>query len=260
MDQTLTDFGEAKCPIWMKQMLDYMINMSYNIGCMKTPAIFFKKLFNAYRSTQLKYKATEPASEVVPMFLKYAECRIINIMYNKICEKFVANNTLTSPITLNDIESISNNDILSITCPTIFTGYHYIFAVVNNNKVDIYQSYGNRPLYYTNLDLNEFKSHLTNMAHIQGLPKDEALLAIKAFEQKIYLNDFDTLIHRQTDEDLTYDDVLNELYENFILKRENNFDVKVYKFNHSDCFEGGKRKRKTKKNRKLKYKKYSKRR
>ena len=80
----ITTFGEASCPVWMKEMFDNIISISEKIGCMETPAVFFKKLFREYRKRQLSYNIFEPANEATPMLLKFAECRLVNIMYNKI--------------------------------------------------------------------------------------------------------------------------------------------------------------------------------
>jgi hypothetical protein len=265
MNDSITKFQNIECPVWMKDMLDRMINISNDISCMLNPATYFNKLFGKYKSEIMRYRSIEPIDNRIPTFLAYVECRIIYTMFNSICDKFVKNEVLYPKISLTNISDISANDILLIRCPTIFTSYHFIFAVVdkNANNVYIYQSFGNRKLYRIVLNLEEFKINLHNMQTIKNYPKEQALILIKEFEEKIYDNNFDELFDKElntNDDDdikLDKDEIIDDYYERNILQNENQFQVDVYRFNHTNCptFGGNKRrtrKRKYKKNKSLK--------
>jgi hypothetical protein len=252
MNNSISKFQDIECPVWMKDMLDNMIIMANDIFCMSNPADYFNKLFGKYKSQIIRYRSTEPIDKTIPKFLAYAECRIIYTMFNTICDKFVKNGVLFPKTSLIDISDISANDILSIRCPTIFTSYHFIFAVVDKNAkyVYIYQSFGNRKLYRLVLPLEEFKINLQNMHNIKNYPKEQALNLIKEFEKKIYDNDFDQLFDKEvntnnddSDINLDKDELIDEYYQRNIIQNENQFQVDIFKFNHTDCPTiGGKRK------------------
>lgn len=268
MNDSISKFQDIECPVWMKDMLDKMIYIADDISCMLNPADYFNKLFGKYKSQIIRYRLTEPIDNSIPKFLAYAECRIIYTMFNTICDKFVKNGVLfpkTSLISIG-ISDISANDILSIRCPTIFTSYHFIFAVVDKNAkyVYIYQSFGNRKLYRLIITLEEFKINLHNMQTIKNYPREQALILIKEFEKKIYDNNFDELFDKElntNDDDndirLDKDEIIDDYYERNILQNQNQFQVDVYRFNHTNCptFGGNKRKTYKKKTYKRKYRK-----
>ena len=133
----------------------------------------------------------------------------------------------------------------------------YITAVVgiNGTYVDIYQSYGNNVLYDKRLNTDEFKQHLKNMKNIATYPREQAIAMVKGFERRVYDNDFDAKFEDMANEynEDNKDELIDELFNRFIIDRTNTFSVKVYKFEHSDCPAGGKRKkRKTHKKSNLK--------
>lgn len=260
-----TEFEGSKCPLWMADMLEKMVRIARQ-KCMKTPQQFFRELFGRYINEKIKYGATEPSPHELPKFLQDAECKLINLMYNKICNIFVDKGVLSPPqeLQFNNnfteetdylIDSITNNDILSIDCPTIFTGYHFITAVVSisGRFVDIYQSFGNRMLYRNMLSIEKFKQHLKNMKNITIYPREQALAMVKGFERQIYDNDFDAIFEDMANEDtgtiiIPKEELIDDAFDKFIINRQSSFSIKIYKFEHSDCLRGGgKRKRKTNK-------------
>lgn len=284
MDNSQTIFEGFKCPLWMKEMLDRMVTISNGMKCMKTPESYFRSLYGQYKYEKLKFKATEPSSEItLHKFLEDVECKIINLMYNKICEKFVSNGVLSTPIELpfngnfteetdSLIDSITNNDILSIDCPTIFTGYHFIFAVVSSNglMVNIYQSFGNRVLYKNTLPIEKFKQHLKNMKNIKTYPREKALEMVKAFEDEVYLSNFDQKFDEMANEDsdtksvdsvedesIPKEELIDDMFDRLILQRDTTISIKLYKFNHSDCDDiiGGKKRKRNKTHKKSNSKK-----
>jgi hypothetical protein len=261
----ITHFEGAHCPLWMKQMLDKMVTIADDILCMKTPKLYFIRLFGKYLYESMKY----PLEKSLPHFLQYAECSIINLMFNKICRKFVNIGVLTAPVKIDFhrdftprtdylIDQIEENDILSIDCPTIFTTYHFIFAVVGRDNVNIYQSFGNVPLYRNRLSLEEFKQQLKNMKNIRTYPRDEALRMIEDFETNVYLIDYHARFNEllrdvnknigsDSDDDndpITMEELIDENYQRNIVTREREFSINVYKFIRSNCppSTGGKRK------------------
>lgn len=264
MDNTPTKFAGIECPEWMKNMLDKMIINANNIKCFINPDRYFKNLYGKYSSEKMKFRATEPYDASYPKFLEFAECRIIYTMYKTICNNLMAKGLLSSSTPLNNIQYIESNDILLIQCPTIFASYHFIFAVVDTTgtNVNIYQSYGNKPLYNITLNLEEFKQHLQNMQNIKTYSKEQALSMIKGFEKRVYGNDFDTMVKNQTmssdsDDELSSQEIIDDLYERYIRMPENPFKIDLYKFLKSDCLPSGGKKRKTKKRRHKKHPKKS---
>lgn len=268
MDKSPTKFKGVECTVWMKEMLDKMLQIAREIKCFINPARYFKTLYTKYTYQRMKFRATEPYNPDYPSFLEYAECRIIYTMYNSICQEFVTKGLLSPSESLTNINAIEPSNILLIQCPTIFASYHFIFVVVDTvgEKVDIYQSYGNRSLYNLTLDFNEFKQHLENMQNIKSYPKQQALSMIKGFEKRVYGNNFDLLVQQQikstdseSDNDISSEEIIDDLYNRYIVMQENPLQIQIYKFLHSDCSTGGKRKRKTIKKRTKKFLKKSRR-
>lgn len=264
MDISIDKFEGIECPVWMREMLIEMVKKANQITCMKDPSYFFRKVFGYYRMLKIRYKSTEKFDPNLPKFLTFAECRIINKMYNSICKRFIESGVLTEMNNIININDITSNDILSIQCPTLFAGYHFLFAIVNSSgdKVDIYQSYGNKPLYFIRLELPIFKQYLNNLKNIKNEPKEQALDHMKEIEINLYGNNVDELIDNQIksyedQDDITSKEIMEDYFDRFILNNEDAFKIDMYKFNHSDCKQeqvAGKMKKNKTKKRKRKYK------
>ena len=97
-----------------------------------------------------------------PDFLKYVECELSNKLFKEILirsEKYNINENIT-------IQQIQPNDILLIKCPSIFAPYHFINAVVNEEKtsVSIFQSFGSSMrLHKIEMDYNTFHNYLLSL-------------------------------------------------------------------------------------------------
>ena len=97
-----------------------------------------------------------------PDFLKYVECELSNKLFEEILirsEKYNINENIK-------IHEIQPNDILLIQCPSIFAPYHFINAVVNEEKtsVSIFQSFGSSMrLHKIEMDYNTFHNYLLSL-------------------------------------------------------------------------------------------------
>lgn len=269
MNWTPTEFEGRRCPKWIKEQLDKMVRVSTEIGCMKYPSIFFNNFYIKYLREKINYRATEEFDPRTRPFLE-AECSIMDAMFRKITSRFLR---IEPPVlrdigNIENIDEITDNDILFIRCPTIFAGYHFIFAVVNKKGtfVDVYQAYGARPLYrIQKIPIENFKNHLKFLKDIRSFPQEQAIPSMVFIEENLYQTDiykkfkdyFDEL-NRNIEEGAIEDDETDprtvEEYITFyfgenITKTENNFSIQCLKFVRSDCqTTGGKsRKRKVKK-------------
>jgi hypothetical protein len=238
MDNTPTKFEGVECPEWMKNMLDKMIKIADGTRIFINPARYFKLLYGKYILEKMRFRATESYEHKFPKFLEYAECRIIYTMYKKICNNLVTRGILSRSKPLNNMQHIDSNDILLIQCPSFFASYHFIFAVVNSSRenVNIYQSYGNKPLYNITINLPEFKQHLQNMQNLKYYTKEHALSMIKYFEKRVYGNDFDSMVKSQmtdnidSDDDMVSEEIIDYLYDRYIMMQEIPFRIDLYKF------------------------------
>lgn len=126
---------------------------AYNIAKTITPSqnarIYMDELFNSYRNKM----------DIEPNFLERIECFLIKNLFEKIVKEtglYFDNGQI-------EIKDIKENDILFITCPEILSEYHYITAVISEDKteVDIYQSFGaSIKLYKLTLPFNDFIGYL----------------------------------------------------------------------------------------------------
>ena len=97
-----------------------------------------------------------------PDFLKFVECELSNKLFKEILirsEKYNINENIK-------IHEIQPNDILLIQCPSIFAPYHFINAVVNEEKtsVSIFQSFGSSMrLHKIEMDYNKFQNYLISL-------------------------------------------------------------------------------------------------
>jgi hypothetical protein len=275
MDWSQTEFEGHRCPLWMKESLDKMVRLSVEMGCMKSPRQFFTKLYGKYKFEKTRYRATEGVDPEARPFLE-AECSVMDKMYRKICSRFeteVQPPVLTNMGSLTNIEDIEANNILFIRCPTIFAGYHFMFAVVNEtgNFVDIYQAYGTKPLYkIRGIPLEIFQSYLKFLKNIKTISQEEALYLMIYIEENLYntnikqkTDDYFEQIARNieeglieenedSDEDITDPKTPEEYiklnFMNNVINNDVNLTVEVLKFNYSDCQQtAGRTKRKYKK-------------
>lgn len=97
-----------------------------------------------------------------PNFLKYVECELSNKLFKEILtrsNKYDINHHIT-------IQNIQPNDILLIQCPSIFAPYHFITAVINEERtsVSIFQSFGSSMrLHKIEMDYNKFETYLLSL-------------------------------------------------------------------------------------------------
>jgi len=97
-----------------------------------------------------------------PDFLKFVECELSNKLFKEILirsEKYNINENIK-------IHEIQPNDILLIQCPSIFAPYHFINAVINEDKtsVSIFQSFGSSMrLHKIEMDYNTFQNYLLSL-------------------------------------------------------------------------------------------------
>ena len=97
-----------------------------------------------------------------PNFLKYVECELSNKLFKEILtrsNKYDTNQNIT-------IQNIQPNDILLIQCPSIFAPYHFITAVINEERtsVSIFQSFGSSMrLHKIEMEYNRFETYLLSL-------------------------------------------------------------------------------------------------
>jgi hypothetical protein len=97
-----------------------------------------------------------------PNFLKYVECELSNKLFKEILtrsNKYDINHHIT-------IQNIQPNYILLIQCPSIFAPYHFITAVINEERtsVSIFQSFGSSMrLHKIEMDYNKFETYLLSL-------------------------------------------------------------------------------------------------
>ena len=96
-----------------------------------------------------------------PDFLKYVECELSNKLFKEILTRSEKYN-----IKEIKIEEIQPNDILLIECPSIFAPYHFINAVINEEKtsVSIFKSFGSSMrLHKIEMNYNTFQNYLLSL-------------------------------------------------------------------------------------------------
>ena len=97
-----------------------------------------------------------------PNFLKFVECELSNKLFKEILTRSKKYNIKENI----KIEEIQPNDILLIKCPSIFAPYHFINAVINEEKtsVSIFQSFGSSMrLHKIEMDYNTFQNYLLSL-------------------------------------------------------------------------------------------------
>jgi hypothetical protein len=236
---TATNVAGLYCMPWLNDMIRKFELLAKEIKCFASPSQYFRKLFAKYRFERQK-------SNYAQGFLDTAECRVINTVYHNICEHWVHKGALMPATPLDSIDEAQEGDVISIRCPTIFTGYHFIFAVVGKKTVDIYQSYGyTRPLYKIGgLSTMEFKRLINNMRDMTG-PLDENLKKMKEIEEKIYGTKYEEQMHkelreinRSSDSDgikVEREELETELFQKNVVQTSEDFGMAVYKFVRSVC-------------------------
>ena len=97
-----------------------------------------------------------------PNFLKFVECELSNKLFKEML-------TLSKKYNIKEnikIHEIQPNDILLIQCPSIFAPYHFINAVINEEKtsVSIFQSFGSSMrLHKIEMNYNTFQNYLLSL-------------------------------------------------------------------------------------------------
>ena len=97
-----------------------------------------------------------------PNFLKFVECELSNKLFK---EMLTRSNKYNIKENIK-IQEIQPNDILLIQCPSIFAPYHFINAVINEEKtsVSIFQSFGSSMrLHKIEMDYNKFQNYLLSL-------------------------------------------------------------------------------------------------
>lgn len=226
------------CMPWLNYMIRKFILLAKEIKCFTKPQLYFLKLF-------AKYKYERRKSNFAQGFLDTAECRVVNTVYHNICEHWVNQGVLAPAEPLDSIRKMGEGDVISIRCPTIFTGYHFIFAIVGKNTVDIYQSYGyTRPLYQIRgLSTEEFKRMVDNMGDLgKRSYSQETIEIVKEIEEKIYGTKYEDQMKRELREinrsngsegtmnEIGKEEMETELFQKNVAQTAAEFEMAVYRF------------------------------
>lgn len=210
-----------------------------------------------------------------PNFLKYVECELSNKLFKEILtrsNKYDINQNIT-------VQNIQPNDILLIQCPSIFAPYHFITAVINEERtsVSIFQSFGSSMrLHKIEMDYNRFETYLLslNMYKNEGrefIDDYKMMLPIESNLYGINVPDYIATNEAQyTEEDNIYDEddeddnriiqnsKLIGLFTRYYEELERIHTINNYRLNITAYRvkppNGGKRKRKTRKTVKLRKK------
>ena len=239
---------------------------------------------NSYIYLDEIYQVFHARIESDPEFLKKVECLYAHNLF----EYILKNSTMYDSKNI-ELNQILPNDILLITCPSIFADYHLFTAVINEDRtqVHIYQSYGTyKRLFKLTLPFETFIELMKELSTFKTRDFLEDYQMMIGIETKLYGINTDEYIQRisvdyeddedddedEDDEDIKKDrarvianaEILNitpNLYEN--LERlyninPNEITITSYRLKPR----GGKRtnkKRKTVKLRKRKFRKSSRR-
>lgn len=210
-----------------------------------------------------------------PNFLKYVECELSNKLFKEILtrsNKYDINHHIT-------IQNIQPNDILLIQCPSIFAPYHFITAVINEEKtsVSIFQSFGSSMrLHKIEMDYNKFETYLLGLNTYKNKGREfiddyNMLIPIESNLYGINVPDYIATNEAQyTKEDNMYDELDED--ENIIIQNSQKIGLSPRYYEELDYIHsineyrlnitayrvkppnGGKRKRKTRKTLKLRKK------
>lgn len=236
---TVSNMEGLHCMPWLNEMIRKFILLAKEIPCFDRPSLYFRKLYAKYLYERDK------TDNYAQGFLDTAECRVINAVYHKICEHWVERGVLESAKPLRTAQDIQEDDVVSIRCHTIFTGYHFIFAVVGKKTVDIYQSYGySRPLYrISGISVAEFKRLIENMEKIDE--QEYGLEKMREIEENIYGTDYESRmkmelreINRSGDSDgmdISREELETELFQKNVVQTAADFQMAVYKFKRPEC-------------------------
>jgi hypothetical protein len=242
----------------VNQTMEKAYNIARRIHPEQNARMYIKQIFDSYNR--------EIALE--GNFLDDVECILSHNLFKKIIQDsglFVDNGNI-------NIQEIQDNDILFITCPSLLAPYHYITAVVSQdrNNVDIYQSFGSSvKLHKITLPFLQFVDYLNTMTAYKNpqttYPVD--IMRVLNVEDKLYGIDVKQYLSEQeryeavdfedirTEEEQEEDEALHFTpYEGFEIRedyerniRPDVFSINVYRLNQNAG-----RIRKTKKNRKNK--------
>lgn len=140
-------------------------------------------------------------------FLANVECELTNKLFKNILDR-----TKKYSNQIINITSFQPNDILLIRSPSIFAPYHFIVAVISQDKqnVNIYQSFGSSiKLNNIKMSYTDFVSYLERIKQIinSNLSFFDYYNQMKPIEEKLYGIDFSSYLqklenyYKQEDED-----------------------------------------------------------
>lgn len=150
-------------------------------------------------------------------FLKDAECLKIYEVY----EKFLNENNNFKNEGKTKLSFITPNSVLLIKCPSIFASYHFLIAVIDNNRtyVDTYQSFGSSyRLRNVRLPFKFFEKSINFLNNInKGKNRDlfyHKLPKLIEIEKNLYginINEYQNKLLEQYEEDENEDKYEDEL-------------------------------------------------
>jgi hypothetical protein len=149
---------------------------------------------NSYIYLDEIYKVFHARIESDPEFLKKVECLYAHNLF----EYILKNNTMYDSKNI-ELNQILPNDILLITCPSIFADYHLFTAVINEDRtqVHIYQSYGTyKRLFKLTLPFETFIELMKELSTFKTRDFLEDYQMMIGIETKLYGINTDEYIQR----------------------------------------------------------------
>lgn len=229
---TATNVDGLHCMPWLNEMIRKFILVAKEIQFFVKPSSYFRRLYAKYLRERMKNNHSKG-------FLDTAECRIINTIFREICDFWVLRGDLQPSKPLLHAHEISENDVISIRCPSLFASYHFILAVVGKTTVDIYQSYGySRPLYkIKGIPVSEFKRLVENMSKLDG---PDAMEKIKEIEEKVYGTNYESKMQQELKElnrsgdsdgiEIDMEELEMDLFYRNVKETRSEFKMDVYKY------------------------------
>jgi len=153
---------------------------------------------NSYIYLDEIYQVFHARIESDPEFLKNAECLYAHNLF----EYILKNSTMYDSENIK-LNQILPNDILLITCPSIFADYHLFTAVINEDRtqVHIYQSYGTyKRLFKLTLPFETFIELMKELSTFKTRDFLEDYQMMIGIETKLYGINTDEYIQRISEE------------------------------------------------------------
>lgn len=192
-----TGISTCEIPPYVNNYFDNIVKKT-PLPLPKKPNKYLKEIYNLLLRLK-NYEDRHPLTLEKRDFmirLSNAECRItFNLLMKLLDRSKLFKESKKSSIM--DMEDVEDDDILFIKCLCLTSEYHFITAVVYNNrkKVDIYQSYGNsKPLYKRTLSYDLFLECL-KFLHTHHKISKENYNKLNKYEHILYgINTNDELI------------------------------------------------------------------